>query len=415
MQAITLYHLGVPVVHRPLSRSEITIGSDPEDDLFLAGDNIAERHMTISRRPGGEWSAHVRGEGGRRVESALEPGTRVAVGEFAVELVTLADGPGRGSPRAAAEGERGVGALVGDSARMRLVRYEIGKLARLRAPVLVEGETGTGKELAARSLHAASSRAEGPFVAVNCGGLASTLLEDVLFGHERGSFTGAGASHRGVFERAHGGTLFLDEVGELPLPQQASLLRVLDNRLVSRIGSEREEEVDFRLVTATNRDLHQMVLAGGFRSDLYHRLATLKLKMPPLRDRAEDVTPLARHFLALMADDVGPKELARDALEALAAHVWPGNARELRNVLYRAAAVTAGRALRAANLEIEAPKRKLDAARFRLDEVPEGRLRDAMERHAGNVTAAAKELGVPRSTLRDHIRRLRADAGAARA
>jgi DNA-binding NtrC family response regulator len=406
MQAITLYHLGNPIVHRPLSRQGLTIGSDPGDDLVLAGDNVAERHMTISRGPSGEWFARVRGEGGMLRESALGYSSRVPMGQYAVGLTTLADG---GAPLAESRGafreNAALTALVGVSARLRLVRYEIEKLGRLRVPVLVEGETGTGKELAARSLHAASNREGGPFVAVNCGAFSTTLLEDVLFGHERGSFTGASATHRGVFERAHLGTLFLDEIGELPLSQQASLLRVLDVRRVARIGSEREEEVDFRLVTATNRDLRQMALAGSFRADLYHRLATLRLKMPPLRDRAEDVAPLARHFLDAIADEVGEKELSENAVLALAEHAWPGNARELRNVLYRAAAVSPNRVLEASDLEIEAPRRKLAKSKLRLKEMPAPRICEAMQNNAGNITAAARELGVPRSTLRDHCRK----------
>jgi DNA-binding NtrC family response regulator len=297
-------------------------------------------------------------------------------------------------------------ALVGASARIRLVREELERLAALRIPVLVEGETGTGKELAARTLHAASGRAQGPFVAVNCGALASTLVEDVLFGHERGSFTGAGASHRGVFERADRGTLFLDEIGELPACHQAALLRVLDDGRVSRIGSEREEAVDFRLVTATNRDLRRMVEQGSFRGDLYHRLAALKVAMPPLRDRREDVAPLARHFLAAMADDVGVKELSDGAIRALEVHTWPGNARELRNVLYRAAALSPGRVITEAEIEIETPRRLAAPAKFCLEELPEARVRELVTRHRGNVASAARELGVPRSTLRDHLKRV---------
>jgi len=411
MQAITLYHLGIPVVYRPLSRRGLTLGSGPDDDLVLAGDGIAERHMTISKSPSGEWFAHVRGDGEKPRESPLRLGTRVPMGRYAVELTTLADATGPSADESDPHREtRAKASLIGVSARMRLVRYEIEKLGRLRVPVLVEGETGTGKELAARSLHAASSREGGPFIAVNCGAFSTSLLEDVLFGHERGSFTGASATHRGVFERAHLGTLFLDEIGELPLFQQASLLRVLDVRRVARIGSEREEEVDFRLVTATNRDLCQMVLAGSFRADLYHRLATLRLKMPPLRDRAEDVAPLARHFLDAIADEVGEKELSESAALALAEHAWPGNARELRNVLYRAAAVSPNRVLEVSDLEIEVPRRKLAASKLRLEEMPEPRIREAMQRHCGNITAAARELGVPRSTLRDHFRK----GGAAR-
>lgn len=297
-------------------------------------------------------------------------------------------------------------ALVGASARIRLVREELERLAALRIPVLVEGETGTGKELAARTLHAASGRAQGPFVALNCGALASALVEDVLFGHERGSFTGAGASHRGVFERADRGTLFLDEIGELPACHQAALLRVLDDGRVSRIGSEREEAVDFRLVTATNRDLRRMVEQGSFRGDLYHRLAALKVAMPPLRDRREDVAPLARHFLAAMADDVGAKELSEGAIRALEVHTWPGNARELRNVLYRAAALSPERVIAEAEIEIETPRRLAAPAKFCLEELPEARVRELVARHRGNVAGAARELGVPRSTLRDHLKRV---------
>jgi DNA-binding NtrC family response regulator len=299
--------------------------------------------------------------------------------------------------------------LVGVSVRIRLLREDLARLAGLRVPVLIEGETGTGKELAARTLHTASNRARGPFVAINCGALAPTLIVDVLFGQAGGSFTGAGTRHRGVFERADGGTLFLDEIGELPACHQASLLRVLDNGRVSRIGSEREEAVDVRLVTATNRDLRRMAEAGSFRADLYHRLATLKVSMPPLRDRKEDVAPLASHFLAAMEDDVGTKALSDGALEALAAHPWPGNARELRNVLYRAAAVCSRRTITEADLEIEAPRNLIAPARFTLEELPLARIRELVTRHGGNVASAARELGVPRSTLRDHLRRLNGD------
>jgi DNA-binding NtrC family response regulator len=296
--------------------------------------------------------------------------------------------------------------LIGGSAPLRLAYADLERYAALRAPVLVEGETGTGKELAARTLHAASRRASGPFVAVNCGALAPTLVEDMLFGHERGAFTGAGASHRGVFERADGGTLFLDEIGELPTSHQAAMLRVLDDGRVARLGGEREEPIDVRLVAATNRDLRRLVDAGGFRADLYHRLAALKVTMPPLRDRREDVAPLARHFLTAMADDVGARELSDGAIAALEAHGWPGNARELRNVLYRAAATSRRRVIGEADLRIEAPRVLSAPARFTLDDLPAARIRELVARHRGNVAAAAREVGVSRSTLRDHVRRL---------
>jgi two-component system response regulator FlrC len=287
-----------------------------------------------------------------------------------------------------------------------LLRLELARLAPLRAPVLIHGETGTGKELAARALHDCSAR-RGPFVAVNCGALTPTIVEDILFGHERGSFTGAATSHRGVFERARGGTLFLDEIGELPLPQQATLLRVLDDGRVCRIGAEQEHAVEVRLVAATNRDLGAAVERGELREDLYHRLAALRVETPALRDRPADIAPLARWFLDRIADEVGPRELTPGALELLAAHPWPGNARELRNALYRAAVSAAGATIRAGDLELDPPRRAPRRTAFRLDQLRDGRLEELLERHRGNVAAAARELGVARSTLRDRLKRLR--------
>jgi DNA-binding NtrC family response regulator len=298
--------------------------------------------------------------------------------------------------------------LVGDSSSMRLVRRDIARLARLRAPVLLTGETGTGKELAARALHDCSPRASGPFVAVNCGALTATLAEDALFGHERGAFTGAATVHRGAFERAGSGTLFLDEIGELGAHQQAALLRVLDDRRVTRIGGEAAAAVDFRLVAATNRDLPQMMAQERFRLDLFHRISALRIELPPLRDRPGDIEQLARLFLEAMADDVGARELDPEALGELGEHSWPGNARELRNALYRAAALSSHHMLGRADLQLERPARPPRPTRFRLEQVPDGRLEEIVTEHGGNVAAAARSLGVPRTTVRDRLRRIRA-------
>jgi DNA-binding NtrC family response regulator len=238
-------------------------------------------------------------------------------------------------------------------------------------------------------------------------------VEDILFGHERGSFTGAAGSHRGVFERAAGGTLFLDEIGELPTAQQATLLRVLDDGRVCRIGGEREARVEFRLVAATNRDLGAAVERGTFREDLYHRLAALRIETPPLRDRPEDVEPLARLFLSDISDDVGPRRITTGALERLADHCWPGNARELRNALYRAAVGCAHGIITAGDLELEPPRRSPRPVAFRLGQLSDGRVAELLDRHRGNVAAAARELGVARSTLRDRLKRARRGADAA--
>ena len=296
--------------------------------------------------------------------------------------------------------------IVGSSSPICLLRMELARLAPLNAPVLIVGESGTGKELVARGLHTCSNRADNRFVAVNCGALTETMFEDILFGHERGAFTGAGASHCGLFAQAHGGTLFLDEIGELPFSQQAALLRVLDTGIIRRIGAEREEKTDFRLVVATNRNLTEMIKDGTFRLDLYHRLATLKIVTPPLRDRPKDISLLARHFLAAMEDDVGRRELHRDAVNKLEDHSWPGNARELRNVLYRAAAFANGGTIHASNLDIEVPDKVVKLVAFRLDSVPDSRILETLAKYKGNVAAAARQYGVARTTLRDRVSRI---------
>ncbi|MDX9982503.1 MAG: sigma-54 dependent transcriptional regulator, partial [Lentisphaeria bacterium] len=231
--------------------------------------------------------------------------------------------------------------FVGASPAMQELYKRIGQAARADAAVLIEGETGTGKELTARALHACSRRAGGPFAAVNCGALSAGLLESELFGHVRGSFTGAVNDKIGRFEAACGGTLFLDEIGELPLPAQVKLLRALDSAIIERVGSVAPIRVDARIVAATNRDLQAEVAAGRFRADLYFRLAVLRLTLPTLRQRREDIPALAECFLAEFAAGDTPR-LSREARDKLLAHAWPGNVRELRNAMAQAAAVCAG-------------------------------------------------------------------------
>lgn len=233
------------------------------------------------------------------------------------------------------EGEAGREALVGHSRAMQEIFKQLGSLAATPVPVLVLGETGTGKELVARALHLHSNRATQPFVAVNCAAIPDNLIESELFGHEKGSFTHAVARRVGRFEQAQGGTLFLDEIGDLPPAVQAKLLRVLQERRVSRVGGSQELALDVRIITATHHDLPAMIRAGEFREDLFYRLNGAIIRLPPLRERSEDITPLARHFLAKVATQLGIAEPAiqREALEALKRHRWPGNVRELENVI----------------------------------------------------------------------------------
>jgi DNA-binding NtrC family response regulator len=227
--------------------------------------------------------------------------------------------------------------LIGGSEAMESVRRLIERIAPTDSAVLICGESGSGKELVAESLHAASSRAAGPFVAINCGAIPPTLIEAELFGYEKGSFTGASRTHAGVFERADGGTLLLDEITEMPLEMQARLLRVLETRRVRRVGAEAEIPVDVRVLAATNRCPVAAVEAGHLREDIYYRLAVVMLRLPPLRERSEDVSALADHFLAELNRRHGVrKRLSGEMRVRLAHYAWPGNVRQLRNAVERA-------------------------------------------------------------------------------
>ena len=284
----------------------------------------------------------------------------------------------------------------------------VDRIAARDVSVLVTGESGTGKELIARRLHARSPRAGGPFVAVNCAALPETLAESELFGHERGAFTGADRQRRGRFEEANGGTLFLDEVGELSAPLQAKLLRVLEERVVRRLGGAEDLAVDVRLVAATNRELADAVGQGSFRQDLYFRLAVVPLELPPLRERPGDVAMLASHLVGQLAarHRVTASPLEADALAALERHDWPGNVRELRNVLERALVVRGGAPIRVQDLALAAPGSPAGGG-VPLDRDAREReaVLEALRRAGGNREEAARLLGVSVRTLYYRLRR----------
>ncbi|MBN9160476.1 MAG: sigma-54-dependent Fis family transcriptional regulator, partial [Myxococcales bacterium] len=233
--------------------------------------------------------------------------------------------------------------IVAQSAAMRAMLRRAAQFAEANAPVVVLGESGTGKEVVARALHGSSPRRRAPFIAVNVAALPAELLESELFGHARGAFTGAATAKQGLFEAAHGGTLFLDEIGEMPLSLQAKLLRVLQDGQLRRVGETRSVTVDARIVCATHRDLATLIARGQFREDLYYRLNVLRLIVPPLRERPEDVIPLARHFLT---QEGRPElRLEAEAKKALEQHAWPGNVRELANVVKHGVALARGTAI----------------------------------------------------------------------
>jgi DNA-binding NtrC family response regulator len=303
--------------------------------------------------------------------------------------------------------------IVAESAQSRALLDLVKRVAPSRAAVLIQGESGTGKELVARLLHFWSDRVGKPFVAVNVKAFAEGVVESELFGHERGAFTGAVAARAGCFERAHGGTLFLDEIGELGADVQAKLLRVVQDGDVLPVGGSRSRRVDVRLVTATNRVLRDEVEAGRFREDLYFRLNVIPIQLAPLRDRTDDVLPLARHFLARHAAEAGRRlAFTSDAEDALRMHRWPGNVRELENAVERAVVLARHAVVTPEDLLLEQgtrgprPAASDGTLQEAMDAAAVARIRAALAAAGGERTAAAKALGVDRTTLYRLLRRL---------
>jgi DNA-binding NtrC family response regulator len=303
----------------------------------------------------------------------------------------LDDGAGRASP------------LIGHCDAIVRLRAQVERMAKVAAPVLIWGESGSGKELTAQAIHTRSDRAGGPFIPINCGAIAPSLIHSELFGYERGAFTGATRGKAGLIESAHGGTLFLDEIGDLPKDLQANLLRFLQEKTICRLGSTRQIEVDVRVVAASHVQLQQAVAGGAFREDLYYRLAVLPVTVPPLRERRDDLVLLAEHFFQLYAHEKAPrlKGFSNQAIAAILDHDWPGNVRELINRVRRALVMSDGRLIlpedlgltRGGNLPSAAA---LDDARHRSERRA---LRDCLDRSGQNVSRAARDLGVSRTTM----------------
>jgi DNA-binding NtrC family response regulator len=302
-----------------------------------------------------------------------------------------------------ADGDAAATMLVGRSDAMLRLRGQVARVARVDAPVLISGESGSGKELTAQAIHALSGRAARPFVPVNCGAIAPNLIQSELFGHERGAFTGATRGKAGLIESAHGGTLFLDEIGDLPKDLQANLLRFLQEKTICRLGSTRSMPVDVRVVAATHVHLQQAVAAGHFREDLYYRLAVLPVAVPPLRERRDDVAALAEHVFRVYADERTPRltGFSSRAVAAMLDHAWPGNVRELINRVRRALVMADGRLVTPQDLGLEpaAPtpgQAALDDVRARTERLA---LRECLLRTGQNVSRAARDLGVSRTTM----------------
>jgi DNA-binding NtrC family response regulator len=397
--------------------ARIVVGTDPKCDLVLSDDRVSGRHVELApiesrfsvrdlESTNGTWY-----EGSRIAEVTVPAGSTLLAGRTALRIepeAQVIDLP----PSQA----RRFGELVGESLAMREVFAVLERVAISDATLLVEGETGTGKELVARAVHDASPRRRGPFVAVDCGALPEGLLESELFGHVRGAFTGAATTRAGMLVRADGGTLFLDELGRITPTLQARLLRVLEERVVRPLGGDTERAVDVRVIAASRDDLDAEVAAGRFRADLMYRLAVVRVALPPLRTRREDIPLLARELLRRrgFADEVpeGPN------LDRLLAHGWAGNVRELRNVIDRAIALVPG-ATRFAELAIRVDPGAIagdglavrtdlsyaDAKAAVLHDFERRYLTDVLARTGGNISAASRESGIDRKHLRTLARR----------
>jgi DNA-binding NtrC family response regulator len=397
------------LVYDPTGTS-VAVGTSPDNEVVLTDPTISRYHLELRCEEG----VLVRDLGSRngtyvndvRIREAIVPtGARVRVGATVLSLLDA----GRGPP-APPQPTPDIPGLVAASPVMQEIARAIDRLARSNVSVLVQGETGTGKELIARAIHEAGPRANGPFIVVDAGALAPTLIASHLFGHERGAFTGAERRQEGAFELAHGGSIFLDEIGELPLAVQPALLGVLERRSFRRVGGKEDVQVDVRVISATHRDLRAEANQGTFRADLYFRLAVARIQIPPLRERQEDIEALVEHFAREITGAPG-SPFSDATMEALHSHRWSGNVRELRNVVESALAM--------GNLALEgiSPAQLQDA--LRSDEiVPYRRARGeaiaAFERRylshlievsGGNASGAARAAGMDRPYLLSLLRK----------
>jgi transcriptional regulator with GAF, ATPase, and Fis domain len=327
-----------------VSKARVTCGRSVIADLVLQDRSVSGSHLEVVARDDGYRLRDLESRNGTFVgdlqvrEVYLRPGTIFRAGRTQIQFQTTPD-----VVEIELSDKDRFGQVIGSSAAMREIFATLEKVSPSDLTVMITGETGTGKELIARGIHNGSARADKPFVVLDCGAIPKDLIESTLFGHEKGSFTGAVGQHRGCFEQADGGTIFLDEIGELDVSLQPKLLRVLEQREIKRVGGDRTIQVNVRVVAATNRDLRAEVNANNFREDLYFRLSVVHVELPPLRERVDDLPQLSQHFLREVASRRGVNlSFSQDAMAALMSHSWPGNVRELRNVVERAAALADG-------------------------------------------------------------------------
>ena len=428
-----------------LGQKEVKIGRGREADLQLPDPSVSRLHAKVFRVGGQYFLADLRSRNGthadgkRITQLSLEDGRMFQVGPFRIHFHRPVSGfpageeptAPPGSPSSTADSaetepvrvakrteapavtvEAPFG-LIGGSAHVRKLVATIRRVAASDVPVLIEGETGSGKELVARGIHDASARRERPFIVVNCGAISPNLIESELFGHEKGAFTGATAQRKGAFELSNSGTIFLDEIGELPITLQPNLLRALEQKEVKRVGGNDLLLADVRILAATNRNLREEIARKTFREDLYFRVGAITVSIPPLRDRREDVSTLARHFLAEMKSPASGllPDLSPAALDAMISHDWPGNVRELRNAIQRAVVMADSGELtghdfsflrRAAEPEAGA---ETPPGLSRWEQAERTNILGELARQMGNKTKAARALGIAKSTLFEKLKK----------
>ncbi len=399
----------------PLREQPIYFGSSPNCDLVLTDKTVSRRHL-MAVREGDEVILRDQGstngtfiQGSRFKEITIGYGAEVKLGRTLLKYL-----PEEEVVEPEVADSDYFGSLVGRNVKMRRLFKLLEDVAKNTATVLIEGETGTGKELIAEEIHNHSLRADGPFIVFDCGAVPRELIESSLFGHVKGSFTGAITDRKGAFAEAHGGTIFLDEIGELPLELQPTLLRALDKKAVRRVGANTYEKIDVRIVAATNRDLRAEVAAKNFREDLYYRLAVIRVTLPPLRERGDDIKILVDHFIRSFTPPGRTMIITSEDMSRLQRHSWPGNVRELRNVIERACVLSKGDSL---NLDDAFVEQAAPALGIRTDlpfKEAKGQLVelfereyivDLMRRHKMNLSAAAREAQIDRKHLRELIRK----------
>jgi DNA-binding NtrC family response regulator len=392
----------------------VFFGSSPTCEMVLSDKTVSRRHMSaelsgdevIVRDNESTNGTFI--QGSRFKEINIGFGAEVKLGRTVIKFL-----PDEEVVEPEPSAEESFGHLLGSDTKMRQMFKLLQDVAATDATVLIEGETGTGKELIAEEVHNHSLRRNGPFVVFDCGAVPRELIESALFGHVKGSFTGAITDRRGAFAEANGGTIFLDEIGEMALDLQPSLLRVLDKRAVRKVGSNTYEKIDVRVVAATNRDLRSEVAKKAFREDLYYRLAVIRVSVPPLRERGSDIPLLVSHFIQQFSSD-RPLQATPEDLARIQRHSWPGNVRELRNTMERACLLSRGDTL---NIDDALQEDSAPALGIRTDlpfKEAKGQLvemfereyiEDLMRRHKMNLSAAAREAQIDRKHLRELIRK----------